>query len=257
MKAGTQKPQFISNGKRLSVSNVLWCAVVVFVAVGFIGCGGHGDPVQEDLLELERASDPSGRLTDERIREIEEGIRMHREIVQKKIESAEHLGVYHKMLALEYLRRAMYSLSLEHFREAIAIQTENPVLFYYGGVTAARAAKSSPDEGSRDELFQLSEWSYSRAIELNPRHSEALYGLAVLYAFELDRPDDAVPLTRRVLERRPNHLEARFVLARAYVLTGRTEEALQEYQEIAERAGPGEIREQALRNRRELLEAGR
>jgi tetratricopeptide (TPR) repeat protein len=150
--------------------------------------------------------------------------------------------------------REMYGLALDHVERAIEIQPENPILFYYGGVSAARMAKSTIEEGERNELLNDAEQYYLRSVELDPGYSEANYALAVLYLFELDRPVEAREYLNRVIEDEPRNDRAHMLLARSYAATGEVQRAAELYDEAAELTKTPEVREQALRNRQELLE---
>jgi tetratricopeptide (TPR) repeat protein len=226
-------------------------AVVIFLS----GCDRGED---QFLTELERIEQGSGYTdqgpSEERIQELKSEIEKYRGIVEEKVEASGKLGVYHKMLAVAYMDQKMYGLALDHLERAIEIQPENPILFYYAGVSSARLAKSRVEEGERNELLTDAEEYYLRSIELDPRYSEANYGLAVLYLFELDRPVAAREPLQRVIEDEPRNDRAHMLLARSYAATGEVQRAAELYDEAAELTKTPEVREQALRNRQELLE---
>lgn len=212
----------------------------------------------EFLTELERIEQGSGYTDEgpsqERIEELKSEIEKYRSVVEEKVEASGKLGVYHKMLAVAYMDRKMYGLALDHLERAIEIQAENPILFYYAGVSAARQAKAQVEEGRKNELLTDAEQYYLRSIDLDPRYSEANYALAVLYLFELDRPVAAREYLQRVIEDEPRNDRAYMMLARSYAATGETQRAAELYDEAAELTKNDEVREAALRNRQELLE---
>ena len=222
-----------------------------------VACNREDDSMLRELTELEPPGYGNEGVGDQRIRELRQGIREFEEIVERKVEASERLGVYHRMLAVEYIGRSMYRLALDHLQEAIRIDPENPVLFYWAGVAAARFSKSTVDRGERDHYLEAAEAYYRRAIELNPRYVSALYALAVLYVFELNQPDAAEPLLDEVLRRQSRNVQAMAVLARVYAVTGRLEQAAQMYGRVAETSEDESIRREAIRNRDQVREAMR
>lgn len=218
----------------------------------FWSCNLRQDDFLEDVLSLDPPAvqeEPS----EERIEEIEAAIERYREIVDAKVEASRNLAVYYKMLASEYIERSMFGLALEALDEAIAIEPENPSLFYTAGVSAARYAKSQVEEARALEWFARAEAYYRRCIELDPRHGDALYGLAVLYEFELDRSVEARNLLEELIELEPNNYPALGLLARIYVSEGRISDALTIYEDIAANSKDPELRRQAAENRRRLM----
>ena len=209
------------------------------------------------LLEFENEIYEGQQPSDERLEELREAVREYESRVVERVRDHEHLGRYHKMLAIEYINREMYGPALQELQAAIEIQTENPVLFYYAAIAAARQAKSTREPGQRLDLYEAAEWYYRRAVELRPQYRSALYGLAVLYLFELEAPDEAEPYLARLLEVSPSSREAQFLEARMRVMQGRLEEAIGIYDTIASEARDAADRETALRNKRELQGAMR
>ena len=94
---------------------------------------------------------------------------------------------------------------------------------------------------------------YLRAIELDNQFTESLYGLSVLYIFEMDRIPDAEPYLNRILEKETRHIEAMFLLARVYVYEGRIEEAVELYDRIISYGQSSEQRGRAEENKESLL----
>lgn len=216
--------------------------------------GGEDERV-EQLLELEENVYEGQEPSDERLEELRETVRELESRVEQRVRAHEHLGRYHKMLAIEYINREMYGPALEELESAIEIQTENAVLFYYAAVAAARQAKSTREAGRRHELYDDAEWYYKRAIELRPNYRSALYGISVLYLFELELPDEAEQYLERLLELSPSRWEAQFLKARMRIMQGRPEEAVSIYEQIADEAPGSSDREAARGNLRELREA--
>ncbi|MFP4484055.1 MAG: tetratricopeptide repeat protein [Spirochaetaceae bacterium] len=237
-------------------SSVATAPVLLLAATLLFGGCDRGDA--EFLSELERIEEGTGYSdegpSDERIEELKAGIRKYRGVVEEKVEAAGQLGVYHKMLATAYMDRRMYGLALEHLEEAIHIQPENPILFYYAGVAAGRMAKSTVDEAERSALYEDAEQYYLRSIELDPTRNDANYALGVLYVFETEEPVEAREYLEQTIEDEPKNARAYMVLARSFAMTGEARRAADLYDQAAEAAGDRDTREAALRNRDALLE---
>ena len=150
--------------------------------------------------------------------------------------------------------QALHNEALEALERAIYFNSEDPALFYLTGVSAAMVAKSkvgfsAHDEKEMERYFKLSENSYLRALELDITYTRAMYGLAILYAFELNRAKDAIVQLERYMQIIPGDTSAMFILARAYFMTEDFNRAVEIYDRIAERTKRKEEREEAFKNR--------
>lgn len=234
---------------------LLLVALLPATAMLLPGCRQEDEPMLRELITLESPEYGAEEVSDERVRELRQAISELEEIVARKVEATEKLGEYHRILAVEFIGRSMYGPALDHLREAIRLEPENPVLAYWAAVASGRLAKAMVERGERERYLEQCERYYLRAIELNPRYTSAMYGLAVLYVFELERPGEAEPLLREVLRRQSRNVQAMAVLAHAYAATGRLEEAAEMYGRIAETTTDEALRRDAIRNRDEVREA--
>lgn len=216
-------------------------------------CNLRQDDYLENVLSLEPPSVQEEGPSRERIEELEAAIERFRDIVDARVEASRNMAVYYKMLASEYIKRQMFGLALDALDEAIAIQPENPSLFYTAGVSAARFAKSQVETTAALELFNRAETYYRRCIELDPRHGDAYYGLAVLYEFELNRSAEAGEILEELISFEPNNYLALGLLARVYVGGGRVSDAIDIYEDIIANSKDPELRRQAAENRRRLF----
>jgi tetratricopeptide (TPR) repeat protein len=202
------------------------------------------------------AFEPGGTPTNAAIEDLKRGIARYQAEVDRTVGAAQNLGVYWKMLALKYVDNGMYGLALEALDEAVAIYPENPILFQYMGISAARAAKGMvADAAEQARLFVRSEAAYRRAIFLDPNYVDARYGLSVLLALELGRPAEAVPQLTAVLQREPKNVEALFLLGRIAYADGRYEDAVDCYDRILAARPPERLRDQAEQNKQQAKEA--
>lgn len=222
---------------------------------GLFACKDENKELLEDLKFFETQRYEGEELSEERIAELKKAIAEYEEIVKSRVEATAQLGEHYKMLAVEFLRRDMYGEALRYLEKTLEFYPENEVIFYLCGACSARIAKAQVSNPVRQEqLFEEAEEYYLRAIELDNRFVQALYGLSVLYIFELDRVIDAEPYLLMILEKEKTNTQAMFLLARVYVYQGRVEEAVDVYDMIIEEGKSKEERERARTNKEQLLE---
>ena len=160
------------------------------------------------------------------IEELTVAIGKYQNRIEDIINAEVRIGIWYKILAIRYLDNKMYGKALETFRTAIEYYPTNQNLYYYVGVCAGYMAKSALDfdatgtSSQKNNYYNLAESAYLRAIELEPKYVRALYGLSILYVFELDRPADAIPYLERAVDIEKRHIDAMFVLARSFYMTG-------------------------------------
>ncbi len=230
------------------------CTLILCLAAALAACSriDRDDAMVDQLVEMEGGTERE--VSEQRVEEIEREIQRYRREVERKVDASGQLGVYYKMLAVEYMRGAMYAAAYDALEQAIAIQPENPILFYHSAVCAARMAKAQVIGEQRVLWLGRSEALYRRALVLDPGYADALYGLSVLYVFELDRPQDAEDLLERLLVVESKEIDGRFLLARVYFSLGKLENAIELYREIESLTDEKQAREEALRGRKQIEE---
>ena len=220
------------------------------------GCDSGRSDMLRDLIDTENTG--SGEVSSERIEELKGKIDEYRDRVEQAVQSAGQLGTYYRMLASEYIDQRMYGMALESLQKAIEIEPENPQLFYLAGLCSGQMAKAHPaEEEERQQLLRDAEQYYQRSLDLDGDKVSALYGLAVLYVFELDQPSKAVPLLEDVNRIEPKNARALMVLGRAHAALGNTSEAAEAYAGAAEVTNDEELRRRAQENRNTLLQGNR
>jgi tetratricopeptide (TPR) repeat protein len=234
---------------------ILGAIFIAILTVMLAACGGGDRDMLKDLKVFETQRYEGEELSEERIRELNQGIKQYEEIVNRRVEASAQLGEYYKMLGIEFVRRDMYGEALKYLEKALEYYPENEVIFYLCAASSARLAKAKVNKPAEQErLFEEAENYYLRAIELDNNFSQALYGISVLYIFELDRISDAEPYVNRLLEKETKNTPAMFLLARVYVHQGRIEEAAAVYDAILDEAQSREEKERARENKEKLLE---
>lgn len=194
------------------------------------------------------------------VEEIAAAIEQYGQRADELLLTEQQTGVWWKLLGTRYLDSQMYGKALEAFQKAIEYYPANQNLYYYVGVCAGYLAESaldysvSGDTAERDGYLALAESAYLRALGIEGRYVRALYGLSVLYVFEMNRAEEAIPYLEKVLSIEKKHTEAMFVLARAYYVTKQYQKAADLYDRILETTTDASLKEDAVRNKKVVLD---
>ena len=185
---------------------------------------------------------------------LRKAIALYEDQIERNVREGAQTGVYWKILAIRLADRNMHNDALEALERAIYFNSEDAILYYLTGVSAASAAKTvigfaSDSQREKDRLFSLAETAYLRALELDITYARPMYGLGVLYAFELDRPQDAITYLERYVQILPSDDSAMFVLARAFFMLKDYSRAVETYDRIINRTKDKQMREEAQYNR--------
>ena len=171
------------------------------------------------------------------------------------------IGIWYKILGTRYLDQKMYGEALKCFQEALQYYPNNQNLYYYVGVCAGYMSHAAMDFGGsgntevKYNYLKLAEEAYLRAIEIEDRYVRALYGIGVLYVFELDEPAKAIPHLEKALTIDTKNLDAMFVLARAYYSNYDFDKAVEMYDKIIETTKSEETKNTAEENKKIALDA--
>jgi len=197
------------------------------------------------------------RSTDS-VRELRASIAANERRIERHVEMASRNAHYWKLLAVRLQQRGLHGETLEALERAIFYAPEDPMLHYYTGISAGIMAKSfhlfpGRDNTERNRLFSLAESAFLRAIELDANYMRPRFSLGVLYVFDLDRPEDAIPHLLRCLEVSRNDVDTLFVLARAFFMLRMFQDALDLYDRIIILTGDEQRRIDARNNRQTVL----
>jgi tetratricopeptide (TPR) repeat protein len=232
-------------------------AAVAFFALAALSCKPGGTLAK--MLTIEGRMESKG-IAPQTIEELKKGIAEYEKEADRTVAATDKIGTYYKLLAVKYLDKSMYSLAYDSVRKALQYFPTNPNLFYIAAVCSAYMAKAEVGLAgeksllSKAEYYKASEAAYLRSLELDPRNTNTMYGLAVLYAFELDRPEDAEGYLQKVLAIEKDNVEAMFVLARVFYVEGRFEDAANEYDKIISVTKVESRKAEAERNKSQVLD---
>ncbi len=203
-----------------------------FAALAVVSCGPNTKTIQR-MQAIETGVDSPTTIA-----ELTDAINKYQTRVEDIINADAKSGLWYKILAIRYMDKGMYGKALENFQTAIAFYPTNQNLYYYVGVCAGYMAKASLDfnatgsPSERDRYYALAESAYLRAISIEPKYARALYGLSILYVFELKEPEKAIPYLESELKIETRDVEAMFVLAGAYYSVGQYDDSVSLYDKI-------------------------
>jgi tetratricopeptide (TPR) repeat protein len=170
------------------------------------------------------------------IEDLKRAIAAYEKLQEQQVKAAAQTGVYWKILASRFQDRQMYFEAIEALERAIEIKPDDETLHYLLGLNAAYAAKSAYDYGGEGAIgersaryFALAEKAYLRSIELAPVYNQARFALAVLYIYEINRPEDGIKQLVAYMENRSGDADAMFMMARAFYMLARYREAVDWY----------------------------
>ena len=228
--------------------------LVVITALLLSSCNEARKKTLERILRTESGDYENEKVSRERIKELEEGIKEYYEDVERVVTANAEIGIYYRMLALEYIDLEMYHYALDNLEKSMEFYPINPVLSHYAGLAIANIARAEISDSNRLAMLHEAESYYITAVRLRRNYTNAMYALSVLYMFDLNRPEDAAPLLEEMLSLDPQNWEAKFLYARFKVVSGDINAAIDLYNQISEDAWDDEMKEQAGRNRDSLLE---
>src|SRR5574344_63824 len=230
-------------------------AVICAAAVMFTSCGVSNKSVKRMPQMEEGVSSPTT------IDEYKEAIKKYEKRASDIELANQQIGIWWKILGSRYLDQKMYGEALKCYQKATEYYPENQNLYYYVGVCAGYMSHEALDYDASGNTqkklayLKLAESAYLRAVDIEPRYVRALYGLGVLYVFELDQSDKAIPYLEKLLTIDTGHTDAKFVLANAYYRTGSMQKAADMYDNIIKTTKDKDKKTAAEANKKQVLDS--
>ncbi len=207
------------------------------------------------MQELEEGVDRPTSIT-----ELEEAIGKYNGRIRDIVLAQERIGVWYKMLGTRYYDAKMYKLAYDSFRSAIEYYPGNKNLFYKCGLCAVQMAHSrielSENDKANGELnyYSIAEKNFLRSIELDDKYDRAKMSLAILYIFDLNKPNEGIALLEPIIQKESKPFEELFAVGRAYIMIGEYEKALQAYDRVISNSRSKKQKEAAKKIRTALVE---
>lgn len=229
-------------------------AAGICMAVLLSSCGVNTNSIKRMQKMEEGVDSPTT------IEEYKDAIKKYEKRVADITLANEQVGIWYKILGSRYLDKKMYGEAFKCYQKSIEFFPQNQNLYYWLGVCAGYLSKSALDyEATADtskkyNYLKLAESAYLEAVRIEPRYVRALYGLAVLYVFELDESDKAIPYLETLLSVDTGHTDAKFVLANAYYRNGEMQKAIDLYDDIEKTSKSAEAKAAAAENKQRALD---
>ncbi len=226
------------------------------LSILLVSCGGVSNKTIIRHQKLEE-----GVESPTTIEELKDAIKKYQERVADVQLAQSQVGIWYKILGTRYLDNKMYGEALKCFQEALTYYPDNQNLYYYVGVCAGDMAHAALDDNAsgtnevKYNYLKLAEEAYLRAIAIEDRYVRALYGLGVLYVFELDEPEKAIPYLDKAISIDTKTLDTMFVLARAYYSSYEFDKAVAMYDKIIETTKSEDTKKTAEENKKIALDA--
>ena len=226
------------------------------LSILLVSCGGVSNKTIIRHQKLEE-----GVESPTTIEELKDAIKKYQERVADVQLAQSQVGIWYKILGTRYLDNKMYGEALKCFQEALTYYPDNQNLYYYVGVCAGYMSHAALDynaSGTNEVKYnylKLAEEAYLRAIAIEDRYVRALYGLGVLYVFELDEPEKAIPYLEKAISIDTKNLDTMFVLARAYYSSYEFDKAVAMYDKIIETTKSEDTKKTAEENKKIALDA--
>ncbi len=230
--------------------------LVFFAVFLLVSCGGVSNKTVIRHQKMEEGVDSPTT-----IEELKDAIKKYQERVADVQLAQSQIGIWYKILGTRYLDNKMYGEALKCFEEALQYYPNNQNLYYYVGVCAGYMSHAALDynaSGTNEVKYnylKLAEEAYLRAIQIEDRYVRALYGLGVLYVFELDEPAKAIPHLEKALSIDTKNLDTMFVLARAYYSNYDFDKSVEMYDKIIETTKSEDTKKTAEENKSIVLDA--
>ena len=237
------------------MKKTFFVSLILFVSLLLVSCGVANKTIIRYQKMEEGVSSPTT------VEELKEAIKKYQERVADIQLAQSQIGIWYKMLGTRYIDQKMYGEALKCFQEALKYYPDNQNLYYYVGVCAGYMSHSAMDFGAsgssevRYNYLRLAEDAYLRAISIEDRYVRALYGLGVLYVFELDEPEKALPYLEKAVSIETRNIDALFVLARAYYSSYEFEKSAAIYDKIIATTKSAETKATAEENKKTVLDA--
>lgn len=238
------------------MNKIKWIFLLLIISLILVSCGGVSNKTVIRHQKMEEGVDNPTT-----IEELKDAIKKYQERVADVQLAQSQIGIWYKILGTRYLDNKMYGEALKAFQEALTYYPDNQNLYYYVGVCAGYMSHAALDYNARGNnevkynYLKLAEEAYLRAIAIEDRYVRALYGLGVLYVFELDEPEKAIPYLEKAISIDTKNLDTMFVLARAYYSSYEFDKSIAMYDKIIETTKSDDTKKTAEENKKIVLDA--
>jgi len=231
--------------------------ILIILVAGFTGVFIYKKIAARNSLAARIAALSSNGAPPQSIEELRQAIDLYGKKIDEHVADAAKVGIYWKILGSRLMDgpKPLYGEALGAFEQAARYYPDDESIHYLIGVSAGNLAKAEYFYSNEQaEHYRIAEAAYKRAIDLNERYGKALYGLGVLYVFDLARPLEAIPYLERYLEITTRSTDGMFVLAAARYMTENYEEAAALYDRIIGLTKDKNVKTQAEQLKQQVMD---
>ena len=203
--------------------------------------------------------------------ELEEAIKKYDARAADLVATQAQEGNWYRLLGISYLDAQLYGKAYEAFQQAVQFYPDNASLYYYIAICAGYIANKELDynaegkavaDDKRLNYLKLAEAAYQTSLKVDSKYYKSMYGLGVLYAFDLSATDPsvdyaalAIPVLEQYVETQKRDSDGMFVLARAYYMEREYDKAVALYDQIIKLNPSAKKVADAQANKRTVLDA--
>lgn len=229
--------------------------LVISIAMIFVSCGDKGFLTM--MFDVEARSKKNAPPST--VRELQDAITRYGNDVERTTAAMEKVGMYWRLLAVKYMDTGLYGDAYDAAQKALRHYPETSSLYYVAAVSAAYLSKTASIEVSgsaatRQSWLSVAERGYKQSLQIDPGYAKALYGLGVLYSFELNDFEAALVPLETLLATDPKNVDALFVYARSLYGAGRLQDAANAYDRIISTTPVEAKKKQAIDNKKQVLD---
>ena len=231
--------------------------VIIFIVIYWASMRERNKIISDFANRI--VSEGPSPANEESIEDLKRSIALYEKRIEQHVVDAVKAGSYWKILAFRLQDVGLHGEALKALQQAINYTPADAALHNATGLSAGVMAKSihlfpGSDNTERQQYYEMAEDAYLRSIEIDGSYLRPRYGLGVLYVFELNRPEEAIPHLQLFLLTNRNDVDAMFVLARAYYMLENYTAAVELYDRIITLARDPQKRIDAQNNRQTVME---
>ncbi|HUW68826.1 MAG TPA: tetratricopeptide repeat protein [bacterium] len=237
------------------MKRIVALCLVMAIAMMASSCGDKGFLTM--MFDLETRSMKNAPPST--VKELQDAIARYGKDVERTTAAMEKVGMYWRLLAVKYMNTGLYGDAYDAARTALHYYPETSSLYYVAAVSAAYLSKTASIEidgaaTTRESWLDVAERAYKQSLQIDPSYAKALYGLGVLYSFELNNHEAALAPLETLLSTDPKNVDALFVYARSLYGAGRLQDAANAYDRIIATTPVEAKKKQATDNKKQVLD---
>ena len=230
--------------------------IVIILAVGITGVFVYKKIAARNSLAAQIAALSPRGAPPQSIEDLQKAVALYEKKIEEHRKDTIQTGIYWKILGSRLMdgKEPPYGEALLALENAVRYYPEDESIHYLIGVCAGSLARSeyfSPVDQA--EHYRIAEAAYLRAIDLYGRYGRPLYGLGVLYVYNLNRPAEAIPYLELYVDINKRDTDGMFVLAAARYKTEDFAGAVDLYDQIIGLTKNGDVKKQAEQNRQQVM----